>query len=66
MSRIIFSYYYGLKFSIRHPPLTLLSLYFDSLAILFILSVIEGEVERHCTYGVNCIYINPLRLFFCR
>ncbi|WP_188595737.1 hypothetical protein [Thermocladium modestius] len=50
MSRIIFSYYYGLKFSIRHP-LTLLSLYFDSLAILFILSVIEGKLNDIALMG---------------
>ena len=50
MSRVAFSYYYGLKFSIRHP-LTLISLYFDSLAILFILSVIEGRLNDIALMG---------------
>ena len=47
---ILFSYYYGLKFSIRHP-LTLVSLYFDSLAILFILSVVEGRLNDVALMG---------------
>ena len=47
---MLFGYYYGLKFSIRHP-FTLISLYFDSLAILFILSIIDGRLNEIALLG---------------